>query len=171
VISYSFIIPSSLFFSDWPHNLILQMQTLFAAAVAPSCSLSRLLHAILWLWVYALHFALANQTLPHAIAEDVLNHPERPLPAGRVSVGTARILRWIMNPLCLLLSSAYGPRTMLASCVASLALLAYNEGDGARSHWLVRNSLVTVGYVIAEAGTTLVVCTSLSRIGHVPKKV
>lgn len=147
------------------------MQTLFAAAAAPSCSLSRLLHAILWLWVYALHFALANQSLPHAIAEDVLNHPERPLPAGRVSVRTARILRWIMNPLCLLLSSAYGPRTMLASCVASLALLVYNEGDGARGHWLVRNSLVAVGYVLAEAGTTLVVCTSLIRIGYVPKTV
>jgi len=132
--------------------------SLFAAAAAPSFSLSRLPHVILWLWVHTLQLGLANQTLAHAIAEDLINHPDRPLPAGRISVRTARTLRWTMLPLCLLLSAAYGPRTMLISFGASLFILSYNEGGGAGSHWSVRNTLNAVGYALAEAGATLVSC-------------
>jgi len=137
-------------------------QSLFAAAAAPSFSLSRLPQAILWLWVHTLQLGLANQTLPHAIAEDRINHPDRPLPAGRISVRTARTLRWTMIPFCLLLSAAYGPRTMLTSFGASLFMLSYNEGGGAGSHWSVRNALNAVGYALAEAGATLVSCMFLS---------
>ena len=133
-------------------------QTLFAAAAAPSCSIFRFFHIVFWLWVHALQLALANQTLPLAIAEDALNHPDRPLPAGRISIRAARTLRWVMIPLCLLLSVAYGPRTTLASLGASLFMLAYNEGGGASGHWFVRNALNAVGYAVAEAGATLVAC-------------
>jgi UbiA prenyltransferase family len=140
------------------------MKTLFALAAAPSCNLLRLPHVILWLWAHTLQLGLANQTLPHAIAEDALNHPNRPIPAGRVSVGAARALRWAMVPLCLLLSAAYGPWTMLAGFSSSLFILAYNEGGGADGHWFIRNALNAVGYSCAEAGATLVACTCLSRI-------
>jgi hypothetical protein len=133
-------------------------QTLFAAAAAPSCSIFRLHHIIFWLWVHALQLALANQTLPRAIAEDTLNHSDRPLPAGRMSVHAARTLRWVMVPLCFLLSAAYGPRTALASLGASLFMLAYNEGGGAGGHWFIRNALNAVGYAVAEAGATFVAC-------------
>lgn len=136
----------------------LSSQTLFAAAAAPSCSIFRLVHIVFWLWVHALQLALANQILPRAIAEDTLNHPDRPLPAGRISVHAARMLRWVMIPLCFLVSVAYGPRTALASLGASLFMLAYNEGGGANSHWLIRNALNAVGYAVAEAGATLVAC-------------
>jgi len=122
---------------------------------------------VFWIWVHALQFGLANQTLPHSIAEDVLNHPDRPIPSGRVTLRTARSLRWMTIPLCLLLSSAYGPRTMLASLCGSLYILAYNEGGGARGHWFVRNAQNAVGYAVANAGTTLVACTSWSRIGWI----
>ncbi|KAH9015170.1 UbiA prenyltransferase family [Lactarius hengduanensis] len=132
--------------------------TLFATAAAPSCSIFRLFHIILWLWVHALQLALANQTLPLAIAEDALNHPDRPLPAGRISIHAARVLRWVMIPVCFLLSAAYGPRTALASVGASLFMLAYNEGGGANGHWFIRNALNAVGYAVAEAGATLVAC-------------
>jgi hypothetical protein len=142
--------------------LFLHRQTLFAAAAAPSCSLSRLPHALLWLWVHTLQSGLANQTLPRSLAEDLLNHPDRPLPTGRISLHTARTLRWMMIPICLGLSAVYGPRTMLASLCGSLYLLVYDDGGGARAHWLVRNTLNAIGYGIAEAGTTLVICTSLS---------
>jgi 4-hydroxybenzoate polyprenyltransferase len=133
---------------------------------APSWSLSRLPHAVFWLWVHLLQFGLANQTLPYSAAEDVLNHPERPLPAGRISLRAARILRWMIIPVCLLLSAAYGPRTMLASLAGSLYMLAYNDGGGARAHWLVRNALIAIAYGVAEAGATLVICTSPSQIGQ-----
>ena len=121
---------------------------------------------MLWLWVHALQFALANQTLRHSVTEDTINHPDRPLPAGRISLQTARILRWMTVPVCLLLSAIYGPRTMLASFGGSLYMLAYNDGGGARSNWLVRNALNAIGYGTAEAGTTLVICTSLLRLAR-----
>jgi 4-hydroxybenzoate polyprenyltransferase len=113
------------------------------------------------LWVHTLQLGLANQTLPYALAEDLVNHPDRPLPAGRITIRQARTLRWMMIPLCLLLSAAYGQRTLLTSFGVSLFMLAYNEYGGARSHWLVRNALNAIGYALAEAGATLVACTSV----------
>jgi 4-hydroxybenzoate polyprenyltransferase len=147
------------------------MQTLFAVAAAPSCSFLRLQHIILWLWVHVLQLGLANQTLPRAIIEDALNHPDRPIPAGRISISAARALRWAMIPLCLLLSATYGPRTMLASLGSSLFMLAYNEGGGADGHWFIRNTLNAVGYSCAEAGASLVACTCLSPICGSPPEV
>ena len=69
-------------------------------------------------------------------------------------------------PVCFLLSAAYGPRTLLASLCGSLYILAYNDGGGARSHWLVRSALNAIGNGTALAGTTLVICTSYPRIGQ-----
>jgi 4-hydroxybenzoate polyprenyltransferase len=108
-----------------------------------------------------LQLGLANQTLPRAIAEDTLNHPGRPIPAGRISVGAARALRLAMIPLCLLLSAAYGPWTMLASLGSSLFIWGYNECGGANGHWFIRNALNAVGYSVAEVGATLVACMCL----------
>ena len=112
-----------------------------------------------------MQLGLANQTLPRAIAEDRMNHPDRPLPAGRITVRQARTLRWMMIPLCLLWSAAYGPRTLLTSFGVALFMLAYNECGGARGHWLVRNGLNAIGYALAEAGATLVTCAFLSVFG------
>jgi 4-hydroxybenzoate polyprenyltransferase len=112
-----------------------------------------------------LQLGLANQTLPRAIAEDRMNHPDRPLPAGRITIRQARTLRWMIVPLCLLLSAAYGPRTLLTSFGVALFMVAYNECGGARGHWLVRNGLNAVGYALAEAGATLVTCTFLPVLG------
>ena len=38
-------------------------------------------------------------------------------------------------------------------------MLVYNDGGGARGHWLARNAVNAIGYSTAEAGTTLVICT------------
>jgi len=116
--------------------------------------------------VHALQSALANQTLPHSFEEDILNHPDRPLPAGRLSLRTARTLRWMIIPICLLLSAAYGPMTILASLCGSLYMLVYNDAGGARAHWLVRSTLNAIGYGTVEVGATLVICTSSSVIGQ-----
>jgi 4-hydroxybenzoate polyprenyltransferase len=90
-----------------------------------------------------------------------MNHPDRPLLAGRITVRRARTLRWMMMPLCLLLSAAYGPKTLLTGFGVSLFMLAYDECGGARSHWLARNALNAIGYALAEVGATLITCTSL----------
>ena len=129
---------------------------------APTYKHSSLLHSVLWLWVHTLQLGLANQTLPYALSEDRVNHPHRPLPTSRITVRQARTLRWMIVPLCLLLSAAYGPRTLLTSFGVSLFMLAYNECGGAHGHWLVRNALNAIGYALAEVGATLVACTSFS---------
>ncbi|KAI9510000.1 hypothetical protein F5148DRAFT_1274980 [Russula earlei] len=103
-------------------------------------------------WVHTLQLGLANQT------RTLLITPIRPIPAGRISIQTARTLRWAMIPFCLLLSAAYGPRTTLVSLGASLFMLTYNEGGGACGHWFSRNALNAIGYALAEAGATLVAC-------------
>jgi len=164
VTSASYHLHTLFLFTKSDLKTVIPPVTLFAATAAPYCSLSRLPHAMLWLWVHALQFALANQTLPHSVTEDAINHPDRPLPAGRISLQNARTLRWIIVPVCLLLSAAYGPRTLLASLGGSLYMLAYNDGGGARSHWLVRNALNAIGYGTAEAGTTLVICQRESDV-------
>jgi hypothetical protein len=64
------------------------------------------------------------------------------------------------------LSAVYGPRTMIASLCGSLYMVVYNDGGGARAHWLVRNALNAIGYGTAEAGTTLVICTFPYLIGR-----
>jgi hypothetical protein len=69
-----------------------------------------------------------------------------------------------MVPSCLLISALHGSRTTLASLLGSAFILAYNEGGGARAHWLVRNAENAVGYSIAKAGAMLVVCSSLSSL-------
>lgn len=94
-----------------------------------------------------------------------MNHPDRPLPAGRITVRQARTLRWMTTPLCLLLSAAYGPRTLLISFGVALFILAYNECGGARGHWLARNGLNAIGYALAEAGATLVTCAFFPVFG------
>ena len=66
-----------------------------------------------------------------------------------------------MVPLCLLVSAAYGPRTLVTSFGVALFMLAYNECGGARGHWVVRNGLNAIGYALAEAGAILVTCMFL----------
>ncbi|KAI0269613.1 hypothetical protein BGY98DRAFT_924086 [Russula aff. rugulosa BPL654] len=166
-ISPSYHLRTLLLFTKSDMKTVIPPVTLFAAAAAPSCSLSRLPHALIWLWVHALQFGLANQTLPRSLAEDLLNHPDRPLPAGRISLRTARTLRWMMIPICLALSAVYGPRTMIASLCGSLYMVVYNDGGGARAHWLVRNALNAIGYGTAEAGTTLVICQRESDLDSI----
>jgi hypothetical protein len=77
--------------------LFLHRQTLFAAVTAPLCSLSRLPQ--IWFCVHALQFGFANQTVPGSLSVDLLNHPDRSLPAGRIFLRTARTLHWIMIPM------------------------------------------------------------------------
>jgi len=64
-----------------------------------------------------------------------------------------------------LLSAAYGPRTLLIGFGVALFMLVYNECGRARAHWLIRNGLNAIGYALAEAGATLVTCTSLPVFG------
>ncbi|KAJ7174609.1 UbiA prenyltransferase family-domain-containing protein [Mycena filopes] len=127
--------------------------SLFAIVAAPLTSPRNLPHLIFWLWFHLLHFNTSNQT---ASLEDETNKPDRPLPAGRISLRAAVRLRWTLMPLCWALSLAYSKETMFASMALSAFTAMYNELGGSGSHFVVRYALNGLGFAAFEAGTALV---------------
>ena len=110
-----------------------------------------MLCAVLWTWLHLLQFCVSNQSLDPD--EDARNKPWRPIPSGIVSVVSARILRWILLPLCLSLSiflEAHWQGISLA-----IAFIAHNELH-LHSHWLMRNACNSWGYASFNAGASAI---------------
>lgn len=82
-----------------------------------------------------------------------MNKPFRPIPAQRISLSTARLLRWILIPACCLLSSFVGG-LYAAIGFATLTLL-YNELEWA-GHWTAKNIVNAGFYAFFEIGATLI---------------
>lgn len=142
-----------------PRFLIACPQTLFAAAAAPTFVGSNMPQAIFWLWLHLLQFDVSNQSLN--LEEDEQNKRWRPLPAKRLSLRQARILRWILVPLCLAVSQRLYSRQVLCASVSLIFFtIIYNELSG-HSHWLVRNILNACGAASFEVGATLLTCEFL----------
>ena len=108
-----------------------------------------MLCAVLWTWLHLLQFCVSNQSLNPG--EDVLNKPWRPIPSGIVSVLNARILRWILLPLCLSLSMSL--EALWQGVFLAIGFLVYNELH-LDSHWLMRNALNAWGYASFNAGAS-----------------
>lgn len=119
--------------------------------------------AIFWLWLHLLQFDVSNQSL--SPEEDEQNKRWRPIPAKRVTVRQARILRWLLVPICLTVSSLYTLPILYASVSLIFFTLIYNEFAGG-SHWLVRNVVNACGAASFEVGTTLLACKTF----HPPVK-
>ncbi|KZV95919.1 hypothetical protein EXIGLDRAFT_609908 [Exidia glandulosa HHB12029] len=132
---------------------------LFAMAVAPAQSVSKAMNALAWLLLHLLAFNVANQYTSRSIEEDALNKPWRPLPSGRISRDQATILRWALVVICTLASITIagpgGPTLIVISVAFSLATLVYNEG-GVSTDWTGKNLCCSVGNMLFESGTTLV---------------
>ncbi|KAF7289942.1 S-adenosyl-L-methionine-dependent methyltransferase [Mycena indigotica] len=126
--------------------------SLFAMVAAPLRSPYNVPHLIFWLWFHLLAFNTSNQT---SSLEDATNKPDRPIPARRISLRHAKVLRWTLTPACWLLSRAYSQETMFASMALSVFTWMYNELHG-NSRSLSRYALNGLGFAAFEAGTTLV---------------
>jgi 4-hydroxybenzoate polyprenyltransferase len=112
-----------------------------------------MLCAVLWTWLHLLQFCVSNQSLNPE--EDVLNKPWRPIPSGIVSVLNARILRWILLPLCLSLSIMMSLEALWQGISLAIAFIAYNELH-LHSHWLTRNACNAWGYASFNAGASAI---------------
>ncbi|KAG1819924.1 UbiA prenyltransferase family [Suillus variegatus] len=75
--------------------------------------------------IFALSFTIANQIQDPE--EDRKNKPSRPIPAGRISVSSAADMRWVLVPVCLMLSLWYGTQALLASTTFAAFTIWYNE--------------------------------------------
>lgn len=100
--------------------------------------------SLLLTWINLLIFNISNQRTPSAVEEDALNKPHRPIPAGRISIDSARRVNLVLVPVVLALSWVAGVGTH------TLILLAfqwmYNDLQGCDEGVLLRNSLIAGGY-------------------------
>ncbi|KAF8212577.1 hypothetical protein K438DRAFT_1902713 [Mycena galopus ATCC 62051] len=137
--------------------------SIFAIFAAPLTSIHNVPHLVFWLWFHLLAFNTSNQT---ASLEDEMNKPDRPLPAGRISLRAALVLRWTLMPMCWALSLAYSKEAMFSSMTLSVFVLMYNELRGSGAHFLTRYGLNGLGFAAFEAGTTLVAKDDKSCLDH-----
>jgi 4-hydroxybenzoate polyprenyltransferase len=126
------------------------VQTVFAYFSAES-SVDHMVYSCFWTWLHLLQFCVSNQSQDPE--EDALNKPWRPIPSGLVSAAGARALRWILVPLCPLLSACLGIHWHSISL--ALASLAYHELHF-QSHGLMRNVCNAWGYASFNAGAAMI---------------
>jgi len=118
-------------------------------ATAPHPQLACIPDTILWIWTHLLKHAISNQIQDPE--EDKRNKPDRPLPAGRITVRNAAYVRWLLVPITLVLSAKYGKVT-LASAVCAEALSIWYNHFGGDKGWLSKNLLTAAGYFSMEVG-------------------
>jgi len=121
-------------------------------AASPTHNLSFALHAVFWIWLHLLQFNLANQIQDPE--EDRKNKPSRPIPAGRISVDRAADLRWVLTPICLLLSWWHGAQALMASIMFAALTIWYNELHGDKMGFS-KNLLTAILYGCLEVGGTV----------------
>lgn len=122
-----------------------------------SAILFRIPHVLLWTWLNTLVFTIANQRLPGAVIEDLINKPWRPLASGRISITQARRLLLCAIPLSLvviyLLLGAV-EETVLLYCLTWM----YNDCGGAEENFAIRNLIIAAAYVLYGNGALRVAC-------------
>ncbi|KAI0827783.1 UbiA prenyltransferase family [Trametes gibbosa] len=133
-----------------------------AAASAPLVGLLRLPHVVFWVWFHVLQFDISNQCMDPD--EDAKNKSDRPIPARRISLSQARLLRWLSVPLCWRLSAFYSVETVWASVALVALTLIYNELTAHRRHWIIRNVVNALGFGSFEVGATLIAGADPTRL-------
>ena len=95
-------------------------------------------------------FDIANQSIPGAVEEDMLNKPWRPIPARRLTKPAARRLMLVVIPVALWTSYLLGVYTE----TATLFVLSwmYNDLGGGDMLW-VRNLVLFVVYFLYNQGS------------------
>ncbi|KAG1813577.1 UbiA prenyltransferase family [Suillus subaureus] len=138
--------------------------TIFALSAAPRYDPIHAWNAPLWIWFHLLQFDIANQIQDPE--EDRKNKPSRPIPAGRISVDSAADIRWVMVPVCLMLSLWYGTQALLASTVFAVFTIWYNELHGDKMG-LPKNVLTAILGGCLEVGGTVAAGSCNSRMDKV----
>ncbi|MCJ1384004.1 hypothetical protein MMC17_007119 [Xylographa soralifera] len=139
-------------------NLIFGVLGSISPAIAPwtgtfssTTILLRAIRVALWIVINLLPFAIANQRLPHAIREDAINKPWRPLPSHRLSPAQAHELMLTTYVV------AAAANTVLGGMRSYLALVVlaycYNSLGGADVSGVVRNLMNVAFYLCAMVGT------------------
>ncbi|VDB92140.1 unnamed protein product [Peniophora sp. CBMAI 1063] len=127
--------------------------TLLSYFAAPHTTPVYFARSIAWTFLQLLYFCIANQVFDPE--EDALNKPWRPIPAGRITVRSANILRAAILPVCVALSWYWG---VLPQCLVMILLgSAYNDFN-IGAHWAPRHASVAVMYGALNSGAAHVAC-------------
>ncbi|KAL8951296.1 MAG: hypothetical protein Q9222_002718 [Ikaeria aurantiellina] len=111
--------------------------------------------ALVWTWTNLLMEDISNQRLPASILEDAINKPWRPIPSGRVSAESSRLLLLALVPFAFLLAWQLDvPRETAAFAICTWM---YNDLEGSSEGPLIRNALNAAGLVSLYAGATAIV--------------
>ncbi|KAJ2918807.1 hypothetical protein MD484_g1610, partial [Candolleomyces efflorescens] len=100
--------------------------------------------------------------------EDAKNKPWRPIPAGRISLRNAKILRWISVAYCCILSLYFQKAALIPSFLFTCFVFAYNYLGWDRNGFM-KIFMLAYGYPMMALGAVLVAecpdpSTSLSEI-------
>ncbi|KAF8959405.1 UbiA prenyltransferase family-domain-containing protein [Flammula alnicola] len=132
-----------------------------AAPLSPTHRLSHAIQAVVWIWLHLLEFNLSNQIRDPD--EDLRNKPWRPLPSGRISLANARVLKYVVTALCLVVSFSYNLHVFYASASFACLIPMYHELHGDQ-HWLTKNLMNAVGYSCFATGSTLIAGSNQSKL-------
>lgn len=99
---------------------------------------------MLWNWLNLFVFNLANQRHPDSVAEDKINRPWRPLPAGRISILHTRQLLLLAIPVVLRLSVYLGAWEETA--LLYTMNWVYNDLNGGDDGFIIRNVLLALAF-------------------------
>ncbi|KAL3257367.1 hypothetical protein ABHI18_006887 [Aspergillus niger] len=105
---------------------------------------SRIPIVMLWNWLNLFVFNLANQRHPDSVAEDKINRPWRPLPAGRISILQARRLLLLAIPMVLAFSVYLGAWEETA--LLYTLNWVYNDLSGGDDGFILRNVLLALAF-------------------------
>ncbi|KAG2135255.1 UbiA prenyltransferase family [Suillus clintonianus] len=132
----------------------------FAAARHPD--VTRIPDIIIWIWLHVLKHDIYNQMQDPE--EDKKNKPHRPLAAGRISAQNAADVRWLLVPICLILSAMHGSQALACSVCAEVLSIWYNEFGGDKTA-LSKSLLTAMAYTILDLGATVVGGSSIDSVG------
>ncbi|KAJ2923384.1 hypothetical protein H1R20_g13711, partial [Candolleomyces eurysporus] len=140
--------------SDFKTTLIpVSVLGLGTAQVCPSSPISNSVKAVFWLWSILLQFNINNQAI--SPEEDAKNKPWRPIPAGRISLRNARILRWISVAYCCLLSFYLRKAVLVTSTLFTFLVFVYNY-LGWDQNGFMKIFILAYGYPTMALGAVLV---------------
>jgi 4-hydroxybenzoate polyprenyltransferase len=138
---------------------------IFGILVGPVTSLKGLNQSLFWIWIHLLQCNVSNQYKTRE--EDLLNKPWRPLPSGRITLDSARNLRWALCGICLSVSSLYSWTLACISLALTFTTIAYDE-YGLAGHWVGKNFAGVFGYTTFGAGTLMLMGMSSASFIPVP---
>lgn len=110
----------------------------------------------MWIWMHQFMCNISNQS--RGAAEDAINKPWRPLPAGRITESQATALRWASVGLCAWWSAMYGPDLVLPTLTLFITTFLYDE-LGFAGHYIGKNFCNIGGYTSFEIGATKIMGT------------